>query len=181
MRPGRSCVQCERSTIRSRYNGEVSKREIVQKAVQRLLADAEAMRRSAEHTRAGAFHEENRAENDKDTRATEASYLARGQAMRVEDTEEEATRLRFLELPDFDSERPIGLGALVEVDVEGARRSYLIVPVAGGLRVPQTGGEVTLLTPASPVGRALVGRLEGDVVEVRVRGALREHEILSVR
>jgi len=31
----------------------------------------------------GATHEENKPENDKDTRALEQSYLARGQAQRV--------------------------------------------------------------------------------------------------
>ena len=147
----------------------------------RLEGEAEALRASAKATREAATHEESRAENDKDTRGLEASYLARGQAMRVEETSEAATRLRFLEPRDFGPEDRIGLTALVELeDEDGDRRRYLMVPVAGGMQIELGGLEVWLITPASPVGRALVDKRLGDAFDLRRRGATREHEIVSV-
>jgi transcription elongation GreA/GreB family factor len=37
-----------------------------------------------------------------------------------------------------------------------------------------------VITPPSPVGRALLGRLAGEVVEVRAEGGVREYEIVAV-
>lgn len=158
------------------------KAAIVRAAVARLEADAAALRASAEATREGALHEESRAENDKDTRGLEASYLARGQAKRVEETEEAATRLRFLDRRAFGEDDPIDLAALVRVSIDEVEEvCFFLAPVGGGLRVEVGGVAVTLLTPASPVGRALAGKVRGDVVEVKTRGTIREYAILDVR
>lgn len=158
-----------------------SKRALLRAAVSRLEREVEALRSSAEETRRAATHEESRAENDKDTRGLEASYLARGQAMRVEETEEAITRLRFLEPRVFGEDTPIGLTAFVVLeDEDGERRGYLLVPVSGGVCLPSGEDEVWLITPASPIGRALVEKRVGDVVSIRRRGALEELEIVGV-
>ena len=155
---------------------------MLERASAQLLEAAERARESARKTREGATHEESRAENDKDTRGLEASYLARGQAMRVEELEEAAARLRFLDSPPGGPAAPIALGSLITVEIDGERReTYLLSPVAGGLRVGSEDAPVTLLSAASPVGRALVGKVEGDVLELRVAKALREYEVLRVR
>ncbi|HWZ89090.1 MAG TPA: hypothetical protein VNW92_09580, partial [Polyangiaceae bacterium] len=49
----------------------------------RVAADLATMSAAQRAVVVGATHEENRPENDKDTRALEQSYLARGQAQRV--------------------------------------------------------------------------------------------------
>ena len=111
---------------------ELDKALLIRAAVAQLREEALALRESARQTRLGATHEESRAENDKDTRGLEASYLARGQAARVEETEEAVTRLSFLELGSFGPDDRIALSALVTVDVDGAERRYLLtlLPVA---------------------------------------------------
>ncbi|MFK7986102.1 MAG: GreA/GreB family elongation factor [Sandaracinaceae bacterium] len=158
-----------------------TKRALLLRAVTRLEGEVAALRASAEETRRAATHEESRAENDKDTRGLEASYLARGQAMRVEETEEAITRLRFLAPRAFTEEMPIGLTALVILeDEEGVARSYLLVPVSGGVCLSYEDDEIWLITPASPIGRALVDKRVGDVVGVRRRGKLEELEIVRV-
>ena len=48
-----------------------------------VSADLEAVTESQQKTQAGATHAESKSESDKDTRATESSYLARGLAKRV--------------------------------------------------------------------------------------------------
>jgi len=144
----------------------------------REIAPVEKAARSA---REAATHEESRPENDKDTRAIEASYLAGAQADRVRDVERMINALEFLPLRAFTPTDPIASAALVEVDVEGKRAHYFLAPQGGGLRAEIDGVAVQVITPPSPVGRALLGRVEGEVVEVRAEGGVREYEIIAVK
>ena len=59
----------------------------------------------------------------------------------------------------------------------GDARVFFVVPWGGGSELEVAGTIVTVITPASPVGRALVGRRAGDDFELAVRGAMREWEI----
>ncbi len=169
------------SVTLGRPMADVDKALLIEAAVARLRDEAQALRESARQTREGAIHEESRAENDKDTRGLEASYLARGQAARVEETEDAVTRLSYLELRSFGSDDPVALSALVSVDVDGAERHYFLVPAAGGQRVQAGGVEVQLLTPSSPVGRALIGKRAGDSFELTLAGRVRQYEVVQVR
>lgn len=148
-------------------------------AVREALRDAiqaarDTMIVAAAQTREGAVHEESRAEGDKDMRSTEQSYLARGQAMRAEELGEQLERLRRMEARAFGDEDPIGPDALVGLSVDDAPRVFYVVPYGGGTALKVDGVDVTVVTPASPVGRALIGRRVGDDFELSVRGQLRE-------
>jgi hypothetical protein len=117
---------------------------------------------------AGATHEESRAENDKDTRALEASYLARGLAGRVAELEEAALRLGALELRELGADDPIVLTALIEVeDDEGQSLRYFMAPAGGGVKLSIGDARVQVVTPTSPLGRSLLGKRAGDQVELR--------------
>ncbi|HQP37789.1 MAG TPA: hypothetical protein PLI95_21545, partial [Polyangiaceae bacterium] len=62
-----------------------SKSALKQELVSLLQRDLEVLQRAHRASQEGATHEEAKPENDKDTRALEQSYLARGQARRVDD------------------------------------------------------------------------------------------------
>ena len=138
------------------------------------------LRASAKATRDGATHEESRAENDKDTRGLEASYLARGQAQRVEEVEEALRRFRFLELPSFERSA-IGVGAWVRVEIDGEPKCFLMSAAAGGVSVQVDGESVHVLSPATPLGRALLERVEGDDLELKLGPRVREVVVIDVR
>lgn len=160
----------------------LDKRAVLAAAISKLEEEHRFLVAQAEATREAATHEEAKPENDKDTRGLEQSYLARGQAQRVEDSGEAITRLRFMELPSFGPDDGVAVGALVEIEIdEELVQHWLVVPVAGGLVVEVDGVEARLITPASPVGRALVGKLEGDDFEVRVKNRARSYVVLSVK
>ena len=148
----------------------MNKQRVRDAAVAQLTEELNMLRRLAEETRAAATHEEAKAENDKDTRGLEQSYLARGQAMRAEEVDEAIKRLRFLNLRPC-VEGPIDLGTLVRVRVDDEPRHFLLAPSGGGTKVEVDGVTVALLSPASPVGRALVEKFEGDDFEIRVAGS----------
>jgi hypothetical protein len=158
----------------------VDKRALIQELIAMARREIAPVEKAARSAREAATHEESRPENDKDTRAIEASYLAGAQADRVRDVERMINALEFLPLRAFTPTDPIASAALVEVDVEGKRSHYFLAPQGGGLRVAIDGVTVQVITPPSPVGRALLGRVEGEVVEVRAEGGVRDYEIIAV-
>ncbi len=147
----------------------------VREALRRSLASAlDVMIRAAQQTREGATHEESRAEGDKDMRSTEQSYLARGQAMRAEELADQLARLERFTLPELGPDDPIVPGALVRVSIDEVPRVFFLVAQGGGTELDVDGTRVTVVTPASPVGSALLGRRMDDELEIPMRGALRE-------
>ncbi|MEM1414650.1 MAG: hypothetical protein AAGH15_07110 [Myxococcota bacterium] len=156
------------------------KRDVMAALIAKLEAEHAALVAKARDAARAATHEEARPENDKDTRAIEASYLARGQAARVEELGETITRLRFVELKDRRG-APAEPGCLVELEADGEAGTYFLLPVGGGEILDVDGLAVRTLTPAAPLGRALVGKRPGDDFELRVGKTLRELVVLTVR
>lgn len=120
----------------------------------------------------GATHSEAKAENDKDTRGLEQSYVARGQAKRVAELEAAASDVAAMKLRTFGDD-PIAMSALVLVEEDGKRQRYFVAPGGGGSLLA---GDVQVITPASPLGSALLGKRVDDTVEFRGR----ELEIVEV-
>jgi transcription elongation GreA/GreB family factor len=146
--------------------------------LRRLEADFETAVRAHEAACAGATDEEAKPENDKDTRALEQSYLARGQAQRVEELRLGIACVQAMPLRAFEADAPVALGALVTVEENDERHELFVAPHGGGTML--SGGSVRVVTPKSPLGHALVGRRAGDECQVRVGLQTREQEIVSV-
>lgn len=135
------------------------------------LAALEAAHAAA---REGATHDEAKPENDKDTRALEQSYLARGQAMRIETLKAGLAAVSTMSLAEGDVGR---VGALIEAEEQGEQARYFLAPEGGGTRLE---GGTQVVTPASPLGRALLGKRAGDEVELKLAGKTRLFSVLAV-
>jgi len=161
-------------------SSSATRRALREELRQRIAADLEALERAQRGAIEAATHEEARPENDKDTRALEASYLARGQAARIEELRAGLAEVRGFALRDFDEETPVALGAIVTTSDESELESTLfLAPFGGGKRLDD--GRVGVVTPRSPLGRALLGKREGDDAEVLVDGKRHTHAIVAVR
>ena len=135
----------------------------------RLVDELETMVLAQRRTAEGVTHEESRAENDKDTRGLESSYLARGQAERVVDLRDGLAKVDGLVLRAFGDESPIALGALVRLESEDEEeRTYFLAPAGGGERLVVGEQDVRVVTPSSPIGRGLIGRHAGEDIELRL-------------
>lgn len=145
-----------------------------------MRAALAAMAKSARDAADGATHVENRSEGDKDMRATEESYVARGKAMRTEELADELARAESSAFRAYVAADPIGPGALVRVMVDDAPRVFLVSAYGGGRALKMDGIEITVVAPATPVGTALVGKRVGDDFELAVRGAMREWVIDAI-
>lgn len=150
----------------------VDKRKILEVLRARLRAELSGFAASQSAAQEGAVHEETRQEDPKDTRAIEAQYLARGLAERVETLRRSVAALGRLDVVDFDEGDPIGLTALVTLrETEGSDDAvsvYFLVPAAGGETVELDGKTIRTVTPASPIGAALMGQLAGDEIELEL-------------
>ncbi len=109
----------------------------------------------------GATHSEAKAESKWDTCGLEQSYLARGLAKQFEALSAGVMELHSFRPPDF-SGRPIGVGALVETEMDGFADWFILLECGGGTEVDVDGTIVTVITPESPVGAALAGKSEGE-------------------
>lgn len=155
-----------------------SKAELKRELVQALTDALATLERAQQDAMQGATHAEAKPENDKDTRALEQSYLARGQAMRVEELRAAVADVSVLPVRDFDEEDPVALGALVTAE-EGDRLVHLYVARhGGGTRL--AGGAVQVVTTRSPLGAALVGKRVGDSCEVLAAGKTRLLDIVGI-
>src|SRR5882672_5208900 len=101
-----------------------------------------AMARSARDAAEGATHVENRSEGDKDMRATEESYVARGKAMRTEELADELARAESSTFRDYGAGDAIGPAALVRVLVDDAPRVFLVSVYGGGRTLRVDGIEI---------------------------------------
>ena len=128
-------------------------------------------------TRAGATHEEAKPENDKDTRALELSYLARGQAQRVDDLRGAVADVEAMPLPDA-SERVV-LGTVIEVSNDQKVSTYFMASHGGGAKL--AGGAVQAITPKAPLGRALLGKCVDDECEAILAGKPKILTVVSIR
>lgn len=128
---------------------------------------------AAEEARDGATPNERR----EDSRtALEFSRMARAQALRAAEIRTALETLATFQPVPLPGNAKIGLGALVEIeDEDGAGQTLFLAPVGAGEELTGPGGDgfFTVVTPASPIGSAVLGRRTGDEVAVRIRGELR--------
>ena len=74
----------------------------------------------------------------------------------------------------------IGLGALVELEDGEGGKTLFMAPAGAGEELTGPGGDgfLHVVTPGSPIGKGLIGKKVGDVVEVMVKGELTEWDIV---
>lgn len=157
-----------------------AKRELLEKIIARLAAEVDLMTQAALATHAEATDDENKAEDKYDTRGLEASYLAHGQSKAAEEAALAVAQFRALPVRDFQPGEPVSLGALVTIETRSKPAYYFVGPRAGGTEIDYDGREVLVITPQSPLGRQLVGKLQGDVVLLDVGGRKSEARITRV-
>jgi transcription elongation GreA/GreB family factor len=161
-----------------------SKDDLKRELCDHVAAELSAREQSHRSAVQSATHEEAKPENDKDTRALEQTYFARGEAMRAQELREALAQVQAMSTRPWRPEEPVAIGALVTTEEsagagrEAARVIAWLAPYGGGARLD--GGTVQVVTPKSPFGRALLGRRAGDETELVARGKPRLLTIVSV-
>jgi transcription elongation GreA/GreB family factor len=119
------------------------------------------------------------AREDARSGAARAVNLALGHGARSSATREALDALETFRPAQMGKGGRIGLGAIVEVEDGERGQTLFIAPVGAGEELTGPGGDgvFQVVTPASPFGRAMLGKRVGDVVDVAIRGELTEWTI----
>jgi hypothetical protein len=144
-----------------------------------LVADVAMLTQSALAAKQAATHSESKAEDQYDTRGLEASYLAGAQAKRVGELEAFLGQLRHWDFRPFSATTPIASTALVELRGEEKTLFCLLLPEGGGRSLDYEGKTIQITTPQSPLGEVLLGRKQGDEIELRT-AVTRDYVIAQV-
>jgi transcription elongation GreA/GreB family factor len=136
---------------------------------------------AAAEARDGATPDEKR----EDARAAhQLGTLGRAQQRRAQQALAESDALTAFRPLPLPSTAAVTVGAIVEIedDDSGEGRTFFLAPVGAGMTLtgPCGDGHLSVVTPASPIGRAVLGRKAGDVVDITVDGELREWQITYV-
>jgi len=152
-------------------------RQVLEQLAQDLL-QVEQAARSAHET---ATHEENIAENKYDTLGLEAAYLATGQARRAETIRLAIANWRQFRPCPYDASKGIQLGALVcLVDSDGKQLHLFLGPDGGSMKLLSGAQLVQVISSETPLGRAMLGKCEGDDVSIRVAQVRQQFEVVWV-
>ena len=158
----------------------MKKRELIQSIVQQLEMELAVLENAARAAHEAATHAESRAEDSHDTRGLEASYLAGAQAKRAAEIKRQIQLIQQLPVREFSATDAIGLGACVELQSKGKRSLFFLVPQGGGMQLPLGEQKVNLISSISPMGEELLGRKEGERIEVENPGGIREYIITAI-
>ena len=97
--------------------------------------------------------------------------------MRIKEIEGKLSHLQVIDVTTIDARGKIVFGSTVELieEVSGVEIEYKIVGE------DEADIKVGLISYTSPIARALIGRIEGDVVEVQAPGGEKTFEVIAVR
>ncbi len=164
---------------KSGYLRAMDKKEIILQIISKLEEDYQLFMIAAKTAHEAATHSENIPDNKYDTLALESSYIAQGQANRAQDIKSAIALLKQLPLKTFSEHDSIRLTAVVELEEEnGSTRHLFLAPAAGGLTVSFQAVNIRVVTPESPLGKALLGCQVGDIVQLSPQD--KESEIITV-
>lgn len=124
---------------------------------------------AANEAHAAAVDEQSIAETQYDTLAIEASYLAEGQSKRVIELQAAINAYQTLHIINFDENKPIALTALVQLAKDNPNKHWFFIgPAAGGFRCILSEQHITVITPQSPMGLALLEKFQDDEIDIKL-------------
>jgi transcription elongation GreA/GreB family factor len=156
---------------------------LVEQLASRIRQAAATAERAGQDAAQSAREGATPAEKREDARvALEQQSLAKGYGTRADRARAELAALEAFRPARLDGGARVGVGAIVEIEDGHEGRTLFLAPLGAGIELPGPGGDgfLSVVTPASPVGRAVLGRRRGDTIEIDVRGEPREWTITEV-
>ncbi len=163
----------------------MDKLPLVGQIVSQLKGSARLSHHASRDAESEARHGATGSEKRQDARvALEYSKLAKAHALREQGTRAQLDALESFRPGPRRANQGIGIGAIVEIEDEdnGVGRTFFLAPAGAGMNLtgPDGDGLITVVTPASPIGRAVLGRQVGEVIDVTIKGDVREWTITYV-
>ena len=155
----------------------MNKNEFVDQVIKALQMDYEVSVSAINEAAETATHEENVARSKYETKSVEAAYLVEGHLRRNGELENEISAFRSMRIRDFNDESRVLLSALVELEKsDGSIQQVFMGPQAGGRQVLG----ITIVTPLSPLGKAILGKSMGDEILVYINSKEVSYKLKSL-
>ncbi|HVK76923.1 MAG TPA: GreA/GreB family elongation factor [Kofleriaceae bacterium] len=160
----------------------MDKQFLLSQLIDQLSASAQVAKAARDAAATEAREGATPAEKREDARtAIEQGGLARAQDRRLREAESAVAALLAFRPAAARTGAVIGLGAVVEIEDEdtGEGRTFFLAPAGAGMTLTGPGGDgyLSVVTPSSPVGKAVLGRRVGDVIDVTIDGDVRSWAI----
>ena len=146
-----------------------NKKVLVELIISKLKNELNQAINAANEAHAAAVDDQSVAETQYDTLAIEASYLAEGQSRRVQELQKAIGEYQSINLAEFNKKKPVALSALVQLSQDSQHRHWFFIgPAAGGFRCELLNKNITVITPHSPMGSALLGKYQDDEIDIKI-------------
>lgn len=148
----------------------MDKKDLLVQLIQHLQQEIDVTMNAVNEAHALASHEQSKPENQYDTLALEAAYLAHGQSERIAELQRQVMLLNHFDFLEYNDDSRIAVGALVcveEFDIEVNNPDlqwFWLLPVAGGVLLNVGGIEIRTITAKAPLADKLLGSYVGDEI-----------------
>jgi hypothetical protein len=144
----------------------IDKTRLLQEVIRQLEEGLERLGSGYSVARQATLDSPHVMKSKREVAGIEASYLANALAGQIEERIAWLRILRGFRLPDSCTRVVLGTVAGVGPPVGTATQWYFLLPVCGGLEVPGEAGTPTvrIVTPETPLARALIGKRAGEQV-----------------
>ena len=136
--------------------------------------------RSAQAAYEGATHADAKAENKYDTRGLESSYLAGAQKERALELLAAIKAMAMMTLYDFSAGNSIGPSALIGLEHHQKKAWYFLVSHGAGFTLTNGDFKAVTVTVQSPLGQNLLGREQGEDINLMLNGQKKTYTIFSI-
>ncbi len=158
----------------------INKEQVWQQLFAQLTTLIDVAKAAAKRAHDTATDDENVAENKYDTLGLEAAYLAQGQQARVLQCQDDLEKYRALQ-NQYHGDGRVKPGCVVTLLDESEQLRHFLVGVgAGGVKLEVENSSVLVITPAAPLGRALMGLQVDDEVSLTIGGNQIDYEVTAV-
>ncbi|MDQ6983869.1 MAG: GreA/GreB family elongation factor [Ghiorsea sp.] len=156
----------------------MNKQTIFNLIISQLEANIQVAQQAVEIAKDTATHKDCLGSSKYETMGTEASYLAKGQGERLLELQRASAYFKQV-IPS--PQQTIALSSLITLEDESGQTQYFWLDSdAGGLKVQYEKNTITIITPQAPLGRALISKEVGDVVEIKAANKTTEYEVVNV-
>ncbi|MCK4547224.1 MAG: GreA/GreB family elongation factor [Candidatus Eisenbacteria sp.] len=160
--------------------GAPSKKIVLERIRKKLTKQIRAANKTVEQAREVFQVGNDRAENRGERGAIqEKSWLLSAQAGRLDELRRQ---LYAIQQTEVKMQRTVAPGALVYLrdSSTGEEEIYLLHPDLGGMQIELEGMTVFSVSPAAPLGAAMVGKKAGDTIELDLPMGTRRLKVMRV-
>lgn len=137
------------------------------------------VKKASKDAQARANEAEGAMQSRYDTFKEEGQYLAGGLKIRCNELSETVTIIESIDMKQFIRNHIVHIYSVIYVEFEDGEESiFFMFPVLGGEEIEDG---ITVISPTSPIGNALMGKEEGETFQYQVNNRITRGEIVDVR